>query len=333
MPSQQSRRIFLQQTALASIGAFTLGKSAFGNSLFDSKPNSLIRGVQIGVTTYSFRSMPREPYKMLQYCIDSNINAVELKGDEVEEFFGKPLNTVKMPPKVAGQPAKELDENTKAQLKAYAQSVADWRTSVSMEPFEALGKKFRDAGIFIFAYKPNSLGAENTDGEIEYAMRAAKALGASSVSVELPADAAQTQRLGDLGQKNNVYVGYHAHLQANETAWNNALAQSPFNTINLDCGHYIAAGNSNESLLAFIENNHKRISSMHIKDRKSKANGGQNMPWGEGDTPLKDILNLMRRKKYKMPATIDLEYTLPAGSDAVKETKRCRDYAQQLLEG
>ena len=285
MPQQTCRRTFIQQTSLASLGMLTLGKSTFASSFFQTKPNSLIRGVQIGVTTYSYRSMPRQPDKMLQYCIDSNINAVELKGDEVEEFFGKPINTVKMPPKVAGQPAKELDADTKAQLKAYNQSVIDWRTSVSMDLFEELGKKFKAAGIFIFAYKPNSLGADNTDGEIEYAMRAAKALGATSVSVELPADPAQTQRLGDLGKKNKVYIGYHAHLQANETAWNTALEQSPYNTINLDCGHYIAAGNTNESLLSFIETNHKRISSMHIKDRKSKANGGQNMPWGEGETP------------------------------------------------
>ena len=94
----------------------------------------------------------------------------------------------------------------------------------------------------------------------------------------------------------------------------------------------MAAGNTKESLLALIEAKHKYITSMHLKDRKNKANGGKNMPWGEGDTPLKEILTLLREKKYKMPATIELEYDIPAGSDAVKETKRCRDYAQKLLE-
>ena len=67
--------------------------------------------------------------------------------------------------------------------------------------------------------------------------------------------------------------------------------------------------------------------------RKNKANGGKNMPWGEGDTPLKEIFTLLKEKKYKIPATIELEYDIPAGSDAVKETKKCRDYAQILLEG
>jgi sugar phosphate isomerase/epimerase len=333
MSSNTSRRSFLRQSSLASLGILAAGKSAFAGSFFTSLPNSKINGVQIGVTTYSFRSMPGNPDKLLQYCIDSNINAVELKGEEVEAYFGKPANTVKMPPRVAGQPAPELSEETKAKIKEYQQQVATWRENVSMDKFSELGKKFNAAGVYIFAYKPNSLAPENTDGEVVYALKAAKALGATSVSVELPSDPAQTKRLGDLGAKNKVYIGYHAHLQASETAWDIALEQSPYNTLNLDCGHYIAAGNSKESLLALIESKHKRISSMHIKDRKSKANGGKNMPWGQGDTPLKEILTLMKDKKYKMPATIELEYNIPDGSDAVKETKLCRDYAQMLLEG
>ena len=332
MSSNPSRRAFLYQSSLASLGVLVAGKSALAANLFQSKPNSLINGVQIGVTTYSFRSMPVQPDKLLQYCIDSNINAVELKGDEIEDYLGKPANPVKLPPRVAGQAKQELSEEMKAQIKQYQEQVAAWRESVSMDGFVALRKKFNAAGIHIFAYKPNALAPENTDGEISYAMRAAKALGASSVSVELPADPAQTTRLGDLGKANKVYIGYHAHLQASEIAWDTALAQSSYNTINLDCGHYMAAGNTKESLLALIEAKHKYITSMHLKDRKNKANGGKNMPWGEGDTPLKEILTLLREKKYKMPATIELEYDIPAGSDAVKETKRCRDYAQKLLE-
>ena len=332
MSSQTTRRKFLYQSSLASFGVLLAGKSALANNFFQSNPNSLIKGVQIGVTTYSYRSMSSQPDKLLQYCMDSNINAVELKGDEVEDYLGKPANPVKLLRQVPGQPKMELSEETKAQIKQYQQAVATWRETVPMDGFEKLRKKFNAAGIYFFAYKPNSLSPENTDGEVEYSLRAAKALGATSVSVELPADSAQTQRLGDLAAKHKIYIGYHAHLQASETAWDKALSQSPYNTLNLDCGHYMAAGNTKESLLSLIESKHKYITSMHLKDRKSKLNGGKNMPWGEGDTPLKEILTLMREKKYKMPATIELEYDIPQGSDAVKETKRCRDYAQMLLE-
>ena len=188
MSSNPSRRAFLYQSSLASLGVLVAGKSALAANLFQSKPNSLINGVQIGVTTYSFRSMPVQPDKLLQYCIDSNLNAVELKGDEIEDYLGKPANPVKLPPRVAGQAKQELSEEMKAQIKQYQEQVAAWRESVSMDGFVALRKKFNAAGIHIFAYKPNALAPENTDGEISYAMRAAKALGASSVSVELPAD-------------------------------------------------------------------------------------------------------------------------------------------------
>ena len=331
MSQNASRRTFLLQSSLASLGVMLGGKSALASNFFQSKPNSLIKGVQIGVTTYSYRSMPGHPDLLLQYCIDSNINAVELKGDEVEAYLGKPLSTIKMPKKVAGQSA-ELSDELKAQIKQYQKDVANWRETITMDKFAALGKKFNAAGVYLFAYKPNCMAPENTDGEINYALNASRALGANSVSVELPSDAAHTQRLGDLAKKAKIYIGYHAHLQATETAWDVALAQSPYNSLNLDCGHYMAAGNTKESLLNLIETKHKRITSMHLKDRKTKANGGKNMPWGEGDTPLKEILTLMKEKKYKMPATIELEYDIPTGSDAVKETKKCRDYAQQLLD-
>lgn len=243
MSQKSSRRAFLCESSIATVGVFFAGKSAFAENLFQYKPKSFIKGVQIGVTTYSFRSMPRHPEKMLQYCIESNINAVELKGDEVEDYFGKPLSTVKLPASVKGKPA-ALSDEVKKQIKQYQQQEANWRETVSMEKFAVLGKKFKATGISIFVYKPNALDSENTDGEINYALRAAKALGPSSVSVELPSDPAQTKRLGELAKNNKVFLGYHAHLQASETAWDVALAQSPYNTLNLDCGHYIAEGNN-----------------------------------------------------------------------------------------
>jgi sugar phosphate isomerase/epimerase len=165
------------------------------------------------------------------------------------------------------------------------------------------------------------------------AMKAAKALGASSVTVELPKNPAHSKRLADIAAKYKMYVGYHAHTQATDTAWDEALAQSPWNTLNLDCGHYIAAGGQNTaaSLLALIEAKHERISSLHLKDRRSKENGAANVEWGKGDTPIIEILKLMKEKKYRFPVSIELEYPIPAGSDAVKEVTKCVAYAKAAL--
>ena len=336
-PQNTSRRNFLYQTAFASLAIVCAGQSVWAARslhVLGVKPDSKIKGVQIGAITYSFRSLPGSPEQLLQYCIDANISAVELMGDSVEDYVGKPANSVKFPPRVPGQPMKLTDEQ-KAQMASYQTQVANWRAGVSMEKFEEIRKMYNKAGVSIYAFKPNALNPNNTDAEVEYALKAAKALGAKSVTIELPADPAQSKRLGDLGEKHTIYIGYHAHLQATDTAWDTALAQSPYNSLNLDCGHYIAASanNTKETLLALIEAKHDRITSLHIKDRRTKQNGGANMVWGQGDTPIKEILTLLKEKKYKIPATIELEYDIPAGSDAVKETGKCLAYAKKMLEG
>jgi sugar phosphate isomerase/epimerase len=329
----QSRRDFLVKGSMASMGLLMISSSAWSKPFFFfDKPDSKFFGVQIGVITYSFRSMPGSVDQLLKYITESGISAIELMGDSVEDYAGKPANTVKIPRPAAGQ-ARQLTDEQKTQLAAYAKQVAEWRSTVSMDKFKEIKKMYNKAGVDIYAFKPNALGSNNTDAEIEYALKAAKALGATSVTVELPTDPAQSKRLGELGAKHKVYIGYHAHTQATDTSWDTALSQSPYNSMNLDCGHYIAAGGNNtrETLLALIEAKHARITTLHIKDRKTKANGGANMPWGMGDTPVKEILTLLKEKKYKIPATIELEYDIPAGSDAVKETKKCLAFAKSAL--
>ncbi|MFY7912546.1 MAG: sugar phosphate isomerase/epimerase family protein [Emticicia sp.] len=334
MKNQLSRRGFMAIAPMATLG-FVLSKRSTN---WLDKPNSKFNGVQIGAITYSFRSMPHDIDQLLQFCIDSGVSAIEMMGDPAEDFAGKPKNPnpfrMGPPPRqTAGQPPQrpQMTEEQKAQQAEYNKSVAAWRATASMDKFKEIRKKFNDAGVTIYAFKPNAFGANNSDAEIEYGMKAAKALGATSVTLELPTDSAQTKRLGDFGSKHKVYVGYHAHLQATDTLWDEALSQSPYNSMNLDCGHYIAVGgkNTKESLLALIEAKHDRITSMHIKDRT--ADGKGNLVWGNGDTPLKEILTLMKTKKYKFPATVELEYEIPEGSNAVKEVAKCVAYAKGLL--
>ena len=326
-----SRRKFLTQSAFLGAGVF-LSKDILALAKADSK----FSGVQIGTITYSFRSLPTDVDKIIEYCKQAGVSALELMGETAEAYAGSPAaNTMPMrmmgpPPGAApGQRPQMTDEQRKAMAERM-QKGREWRETVSMDKFVELRKKFKDAGISIYAYKPNALGENNSDGEIEYAMKAAKALGATSVTVELPTKPEQSKRLGDIAAKHKVYVGYHAHLQATDTAWDLALSQSPYNSLNLDCGHYIAAGGSNtkESLLKLIEAKHDRITSMHLKDRTTKEKGQKNLVWGTGDTPIIEVLQLMKKKKYKFPATIELEYEVPTDSDAVKDVAKCVEYAK-----
>lgn len=270
----------------------------------------------MGVITYSFRSMPGSIEQIVQYCKDSNVGAVEVMGDAVERF--------------AGAPAGPDSSAAEAALQDYYKLRTTWREGVSMDKFKKVRKMFNDAGIVVYGFKPAGFGAKNSDAELDYAFNAARSLGANQVTVEFPAERNDTKRLGDFAAKHKIYVGYHGHTQQTFDMWDDALQQSKYNAINLDIGHYVAAG---FDPIPLIKAKHDRIVSIHVKDRKSKANGGQNMPWGEGDTPIKDVLQLMSKSKYKFPATIELEYEIPSGSDAVKEVARCLEYARKSLEG
>lgn len=324
-----SRRQFLSASALLTAGAGLLSTSGFGFPAYIKnlgKPNSLFNGVQVGAITYSWRSLPGGAEDILKYCIDANISAIELMGPTGESFAGAPEGP-KMPAWTGGKRPELTDEQKAAQAE-HLIKMAEWRAKVPMDKFVQLRKMYNDAGVSIYAFKPSALGEKNTDQEVDYAFRAAKALGANQATIEQPNDPAQTKRLGDIAAKNKVYVGYHGHTQQTPTWWDTALNQSKYNAMNFDMGHYVAAG---FDPIPLIETKHDHIVSMHVKDRKNKENGGANVPWGRGDTPITAALELMRTRKYKFPATIELEYEIPAGSDAVKETAKCVEYAKKAL--
>ena len=321
-----SRRRFITATATTVAGVALGGRSLFGAPVIvrgAGKPNSRINGVQIGVISYSFRSLPVGAEQVLQYCVDAGISAIELMGNTAEAFAGAPNTSIE--PWIPGQRPRLTPEERSAR----SAEIAAWRSSVSMDKFSQLKKMYKDAGIEIYAWKPSALSPNNSDAEIEYALRVAKVLGASHVTVELPEDPAHSNRLGAIADKHKIAVAYHGHLQQTPTAWDEALSQAKYNGLNCDIGHYVAAGFDPVPLL---EQKHDRIYSMHMKDRKSKDNGGDNVPWGDGDTPLTSVLQLMKKNKYKFPATIELEYPVPEGSDAVKEVSKCLEFCRKALE-
>lgn len=301
------------------------------------KPDSKFNGVQIGVITpYSYHNMPNDADSLLRLIVEDGINATEIQCPPVEEWAGAPAEPrsparapgagTNAPP--AGHPRPKLTMAEIAARKAYADALSQWRLVAPMEKFAAFRKMYNDAGVSIYGFKLE-LTAEMQDAEFDDAFRAAKTLGANQLTMEMPDDGKLTARIGEFASRHKLMVGYHAHTQARPTTWDEAMAQSPYNGINLDIGHYTAAGN--HDALQFIRKNHARITSMHLKDRKFPENGGSNMPWGQGDTPIREALQLMKREGYKFPATIELEYAPPAGSDSEKEVARCLAYATAAL--
>lgn len=223
----------------------------------------------------------------------------------------------------------QMSPEQQAAMEEQARKLKDWRTSVSMDPFKKLRKMYNDAGVSIYAWK--QLSPSMSDEEMEYIFNVAEALGCTHTTLELPTDPAQLKRIGDMALKKKIYASYHTHLQGSMTAFDEAFAASKGNTANIDIGHYVAAGNPGGSPLEFFEKHHARITSFHLKDRTTPKNCALNLPFGEGETPIKEILHLLRQRRWTIPATIELEYQVPEGSDAVKEVRKCVDYCKALL--
>lgn len=225
-------------------------------------------------------------------------------------------------------------QQTPEQIAAQTAAIEEerkWRLGLSMDIFKELRKMYNDAGVTIYAVKDVR---EQTDEDLDYTFMVAKTLGASHVTLELPAGenaAARLKRLGDTALKHKMFVAYHTHQQGSMTSFDEAFAISKGNTANVDLGHFVAATNPGGSPLDFLNKHHARISSFHLKDRTTIAHCALNLPFGHGETPIKEILQLVRKNRWKIPASIELEYNIPEGSDAVQEVRKCVEYCRSLL--
>lgn len=297
--------------------------------------------ITLGLQTYSFRTMEdQSPLAILDYVKQTGIKNIELMGNHAEPFAGAPESMMSDRAKMAilikqyrNEPLtdeeKVIAAEVAAQREAYNAEVQAWRKTVDLKKFEALKALYDEAGISIYAFKPSVFGKNNTDDDIRYGMRAAKALGASHVTLEHPEDDAHTARLAKIAEEEGVLIGYHGHEQQTPTLWDTALSQSDANRMNLDFGHYIAA--ENENPLEIIKTKSDKIVSMHLKDRQKKSNGGGNLVWGSGDTPIVEVIQLIKENGYTFPVTVELEYDIPEGSDAVQEVKKCVAYIEAAL--
>jgi sugar phosphate isomerase/epimerase len=190
---------------------------------------------------------------------------------------------------------------------------------------------YNDAGVSIYAVKDVRMGS---DEELEYTFAVAEALGANHITLELPGGpngGATLKRLGEWAVKKKIYAAYHTHAQGSMTAFDRAFAISTGNMANVDLGHFVAGGNRGGTPLDFLNKYHARISSFHLKDRTLPQNCALNLPFGQGQTPIRDILQLIKKNQWKFPASIELEYAIPQGSDAVQEVRKCVEYCRQAL--
>ena len=275
------------------------------------KIDSKIAGVQIGTQTYSFRDLPLD--RTIAATADVGLGEVELY----------PPGHVE--PRA---PAPAPGQNQAEARKSAREALRQWRLSVSLDHFKDVRKKFNDAGIEIYAYN-SSFGDDFTDEEIDRGFQMTQALGANIITASSTLSAAK--RVVPFAEKYRMTVAYHGHSDirdpnqfAKPESFAAALAMSKQFAVNLDIGHFTAA---NYDAVAYIRENHGRIVILHLKDRKRDQ--GANVPWGQGDTPIKPVLQLLRDQKWPIRAYIEYEYR--GADDSLTEVKKCFQYCKEAL--
>ena len=284
-----------------------------------AKLDSKIAGVRLGAQTYSFRDMPRPAGAsdlvdvVIKALTDSGLSECELLAQHLEPVF----------PAGRGQRGAPSPEAVKAR-----EDLRKWRLETSLDHFRNVRKKFDAAGITIHAYCYN-MNASFTDAELDRGFEIARALGTDVVTSSTTLDVAK--RLAPMADKHKITVGLHGHSNisdpnefATPESFATAMKMSRYFKVNLDIGHFTAA---NYDPVAYIREHHASITNLHLKDRKK--NQGDNLPWGQGDTPIKDVLLLLKREKWPIPA--DIEYEYRGQGTPVEEVAKCYAYAKQAL--
>lgn len=317
------------------------GKVAAGGLLaqaaFARKVDSTIDGVRLGVQTYSYRDLP------MANIIDSVIQAMSDAGLAECELFGQqaePPNIATnfwagVDPKLlgAGADGGPLTQQLRAKAKQEAVIMArdelrKWRLAVPLDHFKNIRAKFDAAGINVYVYNL-SFNSSFTDEEIDRIFDHAKALGVNIVNASTTLSVAK--RVAPFADKHKMYVALHGHANvtdpdefATPESFRMGLEMSKYFRINLDIGHFSSA---NFDAVAYIRENHAKITNLHLKDRIK--NGGPNVEWGKGSTPIKAVLQLLKANKYEIPAYIEYEY--PGKGTCVEEVRKCFAYAKKAL--
>ncbi|QEE28944.1 sugar phosphate isomerase/epimerase [Terriglobus albidus] len=337
----------LPAAALASRLLTSHGLYAFAGKSGDTLSH------RIGTISYSFKELKKtvgeaQWPEVLERCHECGLSYLEIEIGKVEPIFtlisgyrpsavpqenaatGTPYGTACVAPsRSPATPTALSPADRAAQSAALTKAREDARRFREDPPphyYTDIRRRAADLGISINAYTCG-WGADYTDREIDAVFTAARELGAHAINSSSSLEMAR--RLALFANKHQFPVAFHEHLFglfSNADDYADTLQLSKYFRINFDIGHFTSScGNA----VVFIEHFHDKISSIHVKDYKS-SNGGS-MPWGEGDSPIKPAMQLLRKIGFPGVTTIELDYPIPAGSNSVTEIKRCAQYLRNTL--
>jgi sugar phosphate isomerase/epimerase len=311
------------------MGKIALASVPLAGAFSAAKINSKFHGVQIGAITYSFNSIASpDPEAIIRAYVEIGLGEAELMSNHCETLAGAPRRPGGGRGGGRGQAA--LTPEQQAERQAQQEQIAKWRASATPATWKVVRKKFNDAGVDV-ALLCYNMNDNMKDEEIEYGFSMAEGLGVKAISTSTTLTMAR--RIAPIADKHKLLVGYHWHdatNHPNQTAtlesYDTLMAYGKYNGVNLDIGHFTAA---NYDAVSFIKAHHAKITNLHVKDMK-KNHGGYT-PFGEGDTPMKGVLQLLKKEKYDFPANIELEYRIPPESNLIAEMKKCLAYCKDCL--
>ena len=262
---------------------------------------STVRGVKIGLITGSLKPLPRMAGKddadvIIEQCLAMDVENVELGS----RFFG---------PEVLGIVRGRAPEAPGPDYLRTRAVQREWRLSPgSLDDFVAARRKFERAGLNLFSMS-NTFYDDCTDAEIDAMFRQMQALGIrvfQTGQTRVP----MGRRLAPAAEKYGICPAFHPHAEVQEPdevaspeSLTTLLGFSPAFRVCLDIGHFVAGNNDP---VAFLQKHYERITHLHVKDRK--RNKGPHVPWGEGDTPIKECLQLIRDNRWPIIALEEREY-------------------------
>lgn len=292
---------------IKTLGAFALAHCSPGKSMTNRQPlendlrkigSAKKKDVLIGIQSYSFKD------RILENAIKA-MQEIGIVSCELWHGHTEPRDIILNPAKIR-----------------------EWRKSATMIHFENVRKQFETANIKIQAYTVN-FNDEITDAELDFIFNSVITLKTSVLTTSCTVSV--LKRVDLYARKYNVLVGIHNHSKVDEpneisgpeSFLRGMQAKSEYIGINLDIGHFTAA---NYDCVKFIQQHHDKIRCIHLKDRI--RNQGPATPFGEGDAPIKEVLQLIKKNNWPIPANIEYEYK---GIDTVNEIKKNLDFCKKAL--
>jgi sugar phosphate isomerase/epimerase len=252
-----------------------------------AKPNSVVRGVTIGICTDSFRD--RSLDAALEAIADIGISFCELwEGHMIPQAL-----------------------NRKGQR--------EWRESIAIEQYTAARQKFTNAGVKIYAFNYN-FADDFTDQEIARGFEMAKALGAAVITASSRGEV--LRRINPYAEKNGMVVALTNDDGEFSTpqAFDAAMRGNSHIRMALDIGDLVVAG---FDPVRYVADRGNLIAVLHIQDRRKS--GGPPLAFGQGDVPIGQVLQMLTSGRPAIPAMIRCNYGGDDVTEARRCYAYCRD--------